>query len=114
MKFIVSSSLDLSLSFLVQLFHLVVNLRSFTIDRRSMSQSSTIDTKSLVQFDETLSETLIMIYNQSITKGYDKAHMQHIDEGPIDLVMNMTAPFHSRRWTLAIGEQSREEIHPVE
>ena len=67
-----------------------------------MFRSSTIDTKSLVQFDDTLSETLVMIYNRSITNGYGKAQMQHIDQGPIDLVMNITVPFHSRRWALAI------------
>ena len=99
-KVISSSLADLSSFFLLKLFHLCLNLRIYILDPISMPRSSTINSKSLFQFNQIISQILIGIHHQISSTGYSDSLIQLVNSGPLDFIINMTSPFVTNRWAL--------------
>ena len=113
-KVISSSLADLSSFFLLKLFHLCLNLRIYILDPISMPQSSTINSKSLFQFNQIISQILIGIHHQISSIRYSDSPIQQINSGPLDFIINMTAPFVANRWALAFdSSRARTDRHSL-
>jgi hypothetical protein len=109
-KVISSSLADLSSFFLLKLFHLCRNSRIYILDPISMPQSSTINSKSLFQFNQIINRILIGIHHQISSTGYSDPPMQQINSGLLDFLINMTAPFVTARWALVFDSSRMQQI----
>ncbi|CAF2740071.1 unnamed protein product [Rotaria sp. Silwood2] len=98
MKFMSIALPDTSPSFLIKLFDLCINLRIYVIDPKSIPISTIVDTNSLFEFNQIISRILIMIHTELTLNGHSNRRMQQIDNGPLDFIINMTAPFITKRW----------------